>query len=145
MTKEDEEASVNYCVNKPLTVEEFIDLLECSKLASRRPVADKQCIAGMLTHSNLLVSAWDGMKLIGVARSISDFHYACYLSDLAVDQAYQSRGIGKELQNITQKQLGKKCKLILIAAPAANAYYRKIGYTQNERCWVLEPSDSIVP
>jgi GNAT superfamily N-acetyltransferase len=75
----------------------------------------------------LLVTAWDGDKLVGVARSMTDFHYACYLSDLAVDQDYQRQGIGKQLQILTQQQLGRYCKLILIAAPAANAYYGRIG------------------
>jgi predicted N-acetyltransferase YhbS len=85
-----------------------------------------------------LVTAWDGNKLIGIARSITDFHYACYLSDLAVDKKYQKRNVGKKLQSLTQEQLGTKCKLILIAAPATNSYYKHIGFTNNDRCWVLE-------
>jgi ribosomal protein S18 acetylase RimI-like enzyme len=49
----------------------------------------------MLANSNLLVTAWAGQQLVGIARSITDFHYCCYLSDLAVDVAYQQQGIGK--------------------------------------------------
>lgn len=98
---------------------------------------------GMVSNSSLMVSAWDGDELVGVARSITDFHYACYLSDLAVSKSHQKRGIGKELQIITQNQLGPKCKLILIAAPAANAYYEHIGFTHNERCWTLTRDSSI--
>lgn len=97
----------------------------------------------MIANSNLVVSAWDGDRPVGIARSITDFHYACYLSDLAVDKAYQKRGIGKKLQRITQEQLGPKCKLILIAAPAADSYYEHIGYDRNERCWVLARDASI--
>ncbi len=62
----------------------------------------------MIKNSNLIVSAWDSEKLIGIARSMTDFHYACYLSDLAVDKNYQSQSIGKQLQIITQEQLGYK-------------------------------------
>ncbi|HRP75133.1 MAG TPA: GNAT family N-acetyltransferase [Rhodocyclaceae bacterium] len=69
---------------------------------------------------------------------VTDFHYACYLSDLAVHRDYQRSGIGKRLQSLTQEQLGPRCKLILIAAPAANLYYAQIGYTHNDRCWVLD-------
>jgi ribosomal protein S18 acetylase RimI-like enzyme len=93
---------------------------------------------GMISNSNLIVSAWDGGTLVGIARSMTDFHFACYLSDLAVNKAYQRRGIGRQLQILTQEQLGSRCKLILIAAPKANSYYKQFGYTNNRRCWVLE-------
>lgn len=69
---------------------------------------------------------------------MTDFHYACYLSDLAVHANYQKTGIGKQLQILTQQQLGPRCKLILVAAPDASNYYRHIGYKHNERCWVLD-------
>ena len=81
--------------------------------------------------------------MIGIARSITDFHYACYLSDLAVSKSYQKKGIGKQLQIMTQEQLGPKCKIILIAAPAANEYYEHLGFTNNPRCWMLERNASI--
>ena len=135
--------SISYKVNKVITSDEFIALLQSSTLAERRPVDDQVCIEGMIKNSNLLVTAWDGNKLIGIARSITDFHYACYLSDLAVDKKYQKRNVGKKLQSLTQEQLGSKCKLILIAAPAVNSYYSHIGFTNNDRCWVLERSEKI--
>ena len=101
------------------------------------------CMRGILENADLTVTAWDGDRLVGVARSVTDFHYACYLSDLAVHRDYQNRGIGKALQKITQAQLGEQCKLILIAAPAAHSYYGHIGYTNNPRCWVLGRDDTI--
>lgn len=68
---------------------------------------------------------------------MTDFHYACYLSDLAVHKNYQGACIGKVLQALTQEQLGPRCKLILVAAPAADSYYGHIGYDNNPRCWIL--------
>lgn len=126
-----------------ITPTQFTQLLKNSTLGERRPIEDEECLAGMINNSNLIISAWDEENLVGVSRCITDFHYCCYLSDLAVDQKYQSQGIGKELQIQTQKQLGSKCKLILISAPAANNYYQKIGFTNNERCWVLNRDESI--
>ena len=114
-------SKIEYRTNKALSVTEFLDLLNSSSLGERRPIDDLDCIEGMLTNSNLIVSAWDGSKLVGIARSMTDFHYACYLSDLAVDRSYQRQGIGLRLQQITQNQLQPKCKLILISAPAAKA------------------------
>ena len=135
--------SIEYKINELITGEQFHDLLVNSTLAERRPIDDHECLNGMISNSNLVVTAWDNKRLVGIARSITDFHYACYLSDLAVDKQYQHSGIGKKLQVLTQAQLNNRCKLILISAPDANSYYEKIGFTNNERCWVLERTEII--
>ena len=134
---------VEYKINKEISSVQFTDLLNRSTLGERRPVDDADCMQGMISNSNLIISAWIGKNLVGIARCVTDFHYCCYLSDLAVDSAYQKYGIGKHLQTKTQEQLGPQCKLILIAAPAANSYYGHIGYTNNERCWVLNRNEQI--
>ena len=135
--------SIEYKINAPISPDQFIDILKRSTLGERRPIDDVVCIEGMLSNSNLVVTAWAGNQLIGVARSVTDFHYACYLSDLAVCSSHQKLGVGRQLQVLTQQQLGPRCKLILIAAPAANEYYGHIGYSNNLRCWVLERDSSI--
>lgn len=126
-----------------ITPAQFNQLLKNSTLGERRPVEDQECISGMINNSNLIVSAWDGKNLVGISRCVTDFHYCCYLSDLAVDQKYQNQGVGKQLQVLTQQQLGPRCKLVLIAAPAVKNYYQKIGFTNNERCWVLNREESV--
>ena len=134
---------IEYRINHPITTDQFINLLKESTLAERRPIDNKRCMEGMLANSNLCISAWHKDRLIGIARSLTDFHYACYLSDLAVGLEYQAQGIGKKLQALTQKQLGPECKLILIAAPTAHSYYQHLGFTHNSRCWVLERDAAI--
>lgn len=128
---------IEYKVNAPVTAEQFVELLIQSTLSERRPVDDLECMEGMIKNSNLHVTSWANGKLVGIARSITDYHYACYLSDLAVHLDYQHKGIGLELQKITQQQLGPRCKLIVIAAPNANAYYPHIGFTHHSGCWIL--------
>ena len=135
--------SIEYKINESVTTDQFVELLKASLLGERRPIEDRECMEGMISNSNLTVSAWHDGQLVGIARSVTDFHYACYLSDLAVSLQYQNSGIGKQLQVLTQEQLGPKCKLILIAAPAANHYYEHIGFSHNPRCWVLERDSSI--
>lgn len=135
--------NVEYKINQQISTDQFVALLISSGLGERRPIDDTECMEGVLSNSNLMISAWVGEELIGVARSVTDFHYACYLSDLAVAKLYQKSGVGKKLQVLTQDQLGPKCKLILIAAPAATAYYERIGYTHNPRCWVLERGSNL--
>lgn len=134
---------IEYRINAPITTDEFIELLESSALAERRPVHDRQCMEGMLSNSNLTVSAWKTGRLIGIARSVTDFHFACYLSDLAVSRDYQKCGIGKKLQAITKEQLGPDCFLILISAPAANSYYEHLGFTKVPACWALRPDQDM--
>ncbi len=128
---------IHYSTDIPINPTTFIDLLHRSTLAERRPVDDAETIAGMLANADLTVTAWDGDLLVGVARSVTDFNYCCYLSDLAVDVAYQRQGIGVELITHTQAQLGPRCNLILLAAPAAADYYGHIGFKPHPRCWIL--------
>ena len=135
---------IEYKINHPITVEQFIDLLHRSTLSERRPVVDQTCMQGVINNSNLLVTAWDEDQLVGIARSMTDFHYACYLSDLAVDRNYQKQGLGKTLMAHTQSKLGPLCKLILIAAPDANQYYEHLGFNHNPRAWVLEPNQKLI-
>lgn len=118
---------LTYQVNVPPSVEEFISLLRRSTLAKRRPVEDEARIATLLAHSNFFVTAREEGTLIGIARALTDYAYCCYVSDLAVDQAYQKKGIGRQLINHIRTQLGERCAILLLAAPAALSYYPHLG------------------
>lgn len=135
--------NIRYSVDAVIDTAQFRDVLVRSTLGERRPIDDTACMRGMLEQADILATAWDGDKLVGVSRSLTDWHYACYLSDLAVDVAYQQRGIGKRLIELTQQQLGPLCKIILLAAPAAKDYYEKIGFTHNPRAWMLDRDERL--
>ncbi len=126
-----------YRSNIRLTAEAFIDLLKRSTLAERRPVDSRQRIQSMLDHGNVLITAWSGDTLVGVSRALTDFSFCCYLSDLAVDEAFQKQGIGKRLIDETHKVAGENTALILLAAPAAQQYYPKIGMQRFEHCFMI--------
>jgi GNAT superfamily N-acetyltransferase len=130
--------NIEYSWERKITSEQFIDILVRSTLGERRPVNDHASIADMLTHANLTCTAWDGELLIGVARSLTDFSYCCYLSDLAVDVKYQKQGVGKKLIQITGERLRPQCKIILLAAPKAEGYYPKIGFSKHQSAWIVE-------
>ena len=121
----------------------FVDVLRSSGLAPRRPVDDPECIAGMLTGADLTVSAWEGDALVGIARTVTDRHYAAYLSDLAVDRKLQRAGVGKELVRRTQAALEPTCTLILLAAPQAVDYYPRIGFEHHPEAWILRPGETL--
>jgi predicted N-acetyltransferase YhbS len=122
-----------------LTVDEFIDVLQRSTLAERRPVDDRATIAAMLANANVIVTARADGLLVGVSRAISDFAYCTYLSDLAVDEAFQRQGIGRELVRRTHEAGGLHTTLILLAAPKAVDYYGRIGMARHESCWIIRP------
>lgn len=125
-----------YKVTAQITAKEYIDLLSQTSLGARRPIDDIQCIDGMLKNSNLIVSTWSGSNLVGISRSVTDYYYGCYLSDLAVSEKFQKYGIGKKLIDVTGEQLQDDCKIILLAAPQAVGYYPKIGFDQHPSAWV---------
>lgn len=127
---------ITYALEPHLTPEEFVDLLERSTLAERRPVDQPETIRGMLAHADVVATARDEDKLVGLARAITDFHYCTYLSDLAVDLAYQRQGIGRELLQRAHQAAGLHTTLILLAAPKAESYYPHIGLTQHASCWI---------
>jgi GNAT superfamily N-acetyltransferase len=120
-----------------LRPDEFIDLLERSTLAERRPVQEADTIRGMLKHADVIVSARAGGLLIGVSRAITDFHFCTYLSDLAVDETWQRRGIGRELIKRTHVAAGINTTLILLAAPQAQTYYPHVGLLAHDSCWII--------
>ncbi|EGR1985718.1 TPA: GNAT family N-acetyltransferase [Vibrio parahaemolyticus] len=134
---------IEYKVNYPITSELFIELLKKTSLGVRRPLDDETTIKGMLENSNLIVTAWMNDQLVGVARSVTDFHYCCYLSDLAVDENIQSNGIGKRLILVTKEELSPSCNLILLSAPKAQGYYPKIGFEPHNSAWVLSDIDQL--
>jgi GNAT superfamily N-acetyltransferase len=130
-------AMISYQVENDLSAEAFLLVFHRSTLGERRPVNDPERIAGMLAHGNLILTARDNGQIVGVARSLTDFSFCTYLSDLAVDKDYQHKGIGKELIRRTQLE-APKAKLILLAAPAAVHYYPHIGMRRHEHCFFID-------
>lgn len=128
---------ITYRDDAAITVEDAITLYQRSTLGERRPVDRPDIFEGMLRNANLIITAWDGERLVGISRSLTDFTYVTYLADLAVDAAYQRHGIGKQLIYETKRRIGRECMVVLLAAPKANDYYPKLGFEHNPRAWVL--------
>jgi GNAT superfamily N-acetyltransferase len=127
--------NTEFALEPGLSAADFIAILEASGLAERRPVSEPARIETMLRHADIVLTARSAGRLIGVSRAIADFGFCCYLSDLAVDRAFQRRGIGKKLIERTWDAAGRETTLILLAAPAAAAYYPHIGMTRHEACF----------
>jgi N-acetylglutamate synthase-like GNAT family acetyltransferase len=118
------------------TVDDVIEVYDDSGLV--RPTKDKERIGQMFSRSDLVVTAWDGNQLVGIARSVTDFCYCCYLSDLAVKMDYQKAGIGNQLVYLTKEVIGDQTMLLLLAAPSAMEYYPKIGMATVDNGFIIK-------
>ena len=134
---------IAYRRGNELDLDRVIELYRASTLGERRPVDERPTMAHMLAHANLVITAWDGPTLVGIARSLSDFAYVAYLSDLAVRLSHQRRGIGRGLLRETRAAMGPRSKIVLLAAPAAEDYYPKLGFTHHPQAWVLRAEDQL--
>ncbi|MEI8113487.1 MAG: GNAT family N-acetyltransferase [Bacteroidia bacterium] len=126
---------ITYLIDRIPETELIIDLYTSSGI--NRPTADKDRIAEMYANSNLVVTAWDEGQLVGIARSLTDFCFCCYLSDLAVRKEYQKYGIGKKLIGLIKERIGDQTMLLLLSAPTAMDYYPKAGFLKVENGFII--------
>jgi GNAT superfamily N-acetyltransferase len=133
---------LEYRIGNRLDLDDVIELYRASTLGERRPIDDRERMATMLNNANLVVTAWDGPQMVGIARSVTDFAFCTYLSDLAVRESHQRRGIGRELIQRT-KEAAPQASLILLAAPKAVDFYPHIGFTRHESAWWLNTDERL--
>ena len=123
---------------KELDIDEVVAVYGSAGLGARRPVADRDRFEAMVCNANLVVTCRVAGSLVGTARSVSDFAYVTYLSDIAVAGSHQRAGIGRALIEETRRQ-APRAKIVLLSAPAATEYYPHIGFSRHSSAWVLNP------
>jgi len=123
-----------------LDISEVTDVYRSSGLGERRPILETDRFIEMVGNANLIVVCRTDDRLVGIARSISDFSYVTYLSDIAVSGEYQRQGIGRALIEATRQE-APQAKIVLLSAPMATSYYPHIGFSRHDSAWVMNPSD----
>ncbi|HMA81569.1 MAG TPA: GNAT family N-acetyltransferase [Candidatus Binatia bacterium] len=136
-------ASIKYRFGNDLNLDQVVELYRASTLGERRPIDDREIMANMLRHANLVVTAWEEELLVGIARTLTDFSYVGYLADLAVRESHQRQGIGVELIRKTRERLGPRSTLVLLSAPRAVGYYPKIGFSKHDSAWTLRADEPL--
>lgn len=131
--------TLHYRTGNHLDLDQVIELYRASTLGERRPVNDRERMRKMLENASLVITAWEGDLLVGIARSVTDFVYTTYLADLAVRESHQRQGIGRELIRRTQDACTTETRLVLLSAPKAVTYYPRVGFERHEQCWQLVP------
>lgn len=131
---------ISYARDRAIDHGEFKSILERSGLAPRRPVSNVDRLRKMLAAYTFIFTAWDGDELVGISTVWTDWAFSAYLADLAVDRAYQKRGIGRRLVELSKQAVGPEVTLILLSAPDAANYYPKIGMERFTDCFLLRRS-----
>lgn len=125
--------ALEFKVNEPLLPEQMAEVFRLSGL--KRPHNDLERMEKMIAQADVLISCWDGDRVVGVARAITDYCYCCYLSDLAVVREYQKRSIGKDLVQLLQKTLGDQVSIVLLSSEEALTFYPQIGLEQADNAF----------
>jgi GNAT superfamily N-acetyltransferase len=133
--------NIRYEYGNDFDLDQIIELYQASTLGERRPIDDRQIVADMMQHANLVVTAWDGDLLVGISRTLTDFGYTGYLADLAVRQSHQKLGIGVEMIQKTREKMGPRSHLVSLSAPKAVGYYPHVGFIHHNSAWVLRATD----
>ncbi len=128
--------NIEYSFDKLPTADQIIELYDNAGLP--RPTHDKERIQRMFDNSNLIVTAWDKNLLVGVSRSITDWVWACYLSDLAIRDEYKKEGIGRQLIRLTKEKVGDQSMVLLLSVPTAMEYYPKVGFKKQESSFIID-------
>ena len=99
-----------------------------------RPVDEPERLQRMYDCSPLVLTAWDGERLVGILRGWSDRGFVGYIADLAIDPQYQRRGIGKTLLDLAVGTCNQ-VQFALRAADTATFYYSHLGWKKIENGW----------
>lgn len=123
-----EQADIFYACEPDLDLAEFRRVLVESGLGATRPIDDEARLQAMLSGAGLVLTARlaDG-TLVGVARGITDFHWVCYVCELAVSGSAQGFGIGKGLLSEMRRRLGPAVAITLVSMPDAVGFYERAG------------------
>lgn len=134
-TKKHGNSKIVYKFEVVPTTQQVIELYNDAGLP--RPTHDSQRIRAMFENSDLIVTAWDESKLVGLSRTITDWVWCSYLADLAVSPDYKKSGIGKKLIDLTKERIGDQSMLLLLSVPTAMDYYPKVGFVRENRAFIM--------
>ena len=117
--------------NKDLPIDQLIHLFELvgwtKEGTSDESEERKQGFMKPWLCSTLVVSAWDGERLVGAVRVLSDTIFRPVIYDLLVDPEYQGQGIGRELVNKC-KEYYPSSEWLVGCDKKNNGFYKKLGF-----------------
>ncbi|MDE3017567.1 MAG: GNAT family N-acetyltransferase [Nitrospirota bacterium] len=99
--------------------------------AAGRTEAD---VREMLAHTDLALSVWDGPRLVGFGRVLTDYVYRASIWDVIVAKDYQGQDIGTQImQRILNHPSLKRVELFWLCTRDKQAFYEKLGFSAKEQ------------
>jgi ribosomal protein S18 acetylase RimI-like enzyme len=96
-------------------------------------------IRAMLARTDYHFSAWDGARLIGFARVLTDGIYRATLWDVVVHPDYQGRGVGEEMMNrILAHPILSRVEKFWLNTRDKFGFYEKFGFVRSDQGMVRE-------
>ncbi|MBM4132672.1 MAG: GNAT family N-acetyltransferase [Nitrospira sp.] len=122
---------VTFSERKDLDPAQLVRLYAQAPWAAGRTADDAR---DMLAHSDLVLSVWDGSKLVGFGRVLTDYVYRASIWDVIVDKDYQGQDIGTQImQRILSHPSLKRVELFWLCTRDKQAFYEKLGFSAKEQ------------
>jgi len=106
-----------------VTTRELEELFAAAGLGGR--VGDK--IRRAFLNSQLVCLAYEGTRLIGASRAITDGEYHGLIYDVAVHPEFQAHGIGRRMMEELLERL-PVWRVMLVAGEQVQGFYRTLGF-----------------
>jgi ribosomal protein S18 acetylase RimI-like enzyme len=88
----------------------------------------------MLANTDLAVSVWDGPRLIGFGRVLTDYVYRASIWDVVVDTEYQGQDIGTQIMDkILHHPALARVEKFWLCTRDKQAFYEKLGFSSREQ------------
>jgi len=100
----------------------------------------------MLSHTDLALSVWDGSRLVGFGRVLTDYVYRASIWDVIVDPDYQGQDVGTQImQRILQHSDLKQVELFWLCTRDKQAFYEKLGFSLQEQTGMVWDRKKHIP
>ena len=100
-----------------------------------RPTDDLGALWRAFENSPLVVSLWDGERLVALARVLTDGAHVSYLCDFAVEPDEQGAGVGARLLDETLARCAGT-EVVLRDSALSAGFWAQVGFTPVDNAWV---------
>ena len=109
---------------------QLIHLYRQAPWAKHRALEQAQA---MLAKTDVVISAWDGTRLVGFGRVLTDYVFRASIWDVIVDREYQKRKIGTEIvRRILERPTLQHVELCWLCTRMPG-FYERLGFSAKEQ------------
>ena len=117
--------ALEFSLDRQVLPEDLLKLMLQTSWGKERTVAGLRRMLGICT---ITLGVWDGDKLVGFARAISDGTYRSLIEDIIVDADYRGRGIGAKIIRMLADRLSNVKHIYLFTGKHMEPYYNRFGF-----------------